>query len=124
MKVTGNIEFTIVEQSADRVVGTMPVRAGILNPFGVVHAGAMFWFADVCATVLTFGSSKVDAGATGFPLGIGLNAVVLGNQKTGIFTATSEFVKKGRALSVVRTTIEGDDGRLIADVTTSHTPSK
>ena len=124
MKVNGDIEFTLVEQSADRVVGTMPVLPGILNPFGVVHAGAMLWFADVCATVLTFGTTEVTPGVTGFPLGLGLNALILGNQKGGTFTATSEFVKKGRAVSVVRTSIVGDDGRLIADVTTSHIPSK
>jgi uncharacterized protein (TIGR00369 family) len=124
MKTSGTIEFSIVEQSPERVVGRMPVLPGILNPFGVVHAGAMLWFADVCATVLTFGANKVSADVSGFPLGIGLNAAIVGNQKSGTFTATSEFVKKGRTLSVVRTTIVGDDGRLIADVSTSHTPSK
>jgi phosphate:Na+ symporter len=44
--------------------------------------------------------------------------------KDGVFTATSVFVKKGRTLSVVRTTITGDGGRIIADVTTSHVPAK
>lgn len=124
MKVNGHIEFTIVEQSPERVIGTMPVQPGVLNPYGVAHAGAMLWFADVCATVLTFGSTNVEPGASGFPLGISLNASILGNQKDGTFTATSEFVKRGRSLSVVRTTITGDGGRLIADVTTSHVPAK
>lgn len=124
MKVNGDIEFTIVKQSAEQVVGIMPVLPGILNPFGVAHAGAMLWFADVCASVLTFGTTEAPPGVTGFPLGISLNAAILGNQKGGTFTATSEFVKKGRALSVVRTAIVGDDGRPIADITTSHIPSK
>jgi 1,4-dihydroxy-2-naphthoyl-CoA hydrolase len=124
MKVTGNIEFTITEQSPELVVGTMPVQTGILNPFGVAHAGAMLWFADVCATVLTFGKSELTLGASGFPLAINLNAAFLGNQKDGVFTATSVFVKKGRTLSVVRTTVTGDGGRIIADVTTSHVPAK
>jgi 1,4-dihydroxy-2-naphthoyl-CoA hydrolase len=124
MKVTGNIAFTITELTSDRVVGTMPVQPGILNPFGVAHAGAMLWFADVCATVLTFGKSDVPSGESGFPLGINLNAAFLGNQKDGAFTATSVFVKKGRTLSVVRTAITGDDGRVIADITTSHIPAK
>ena len=41
----GDIAFTITERTADRVVGEMPVAAGMLNPFGTVHAGAMtdFW---------------------------------------------------------------------------------
>jgi 1,4-dihydroxy-2-naphthoyl-CoA hydrolase len=124
MDVSGHIEFRVTEHSPDRVVGTMPVQPGILNPFGVAHAGAMLWFADVCATVLAFGGTGMTPGASGFPLAINLNAALLGNQKDGEFTATAQFVKKGRTLSVVRTIVTGDSGRLIADVTTSHIPAK
>lgn len=123
MKVSGNIEFEIVEQSADKVVGRMPVQPGILNPYGTVHAGASLWFADVCATVLAFGGAAAEPGQSGFPLAISLNANLLGNQKDGDFTATSVFVKKGKRLSVVRTTVTGEGGRLIVDVTTSHVPA-
>jgi len=123
MKVKGSIEFELVEQGAERVVGQMPVQAGILNPFGTVHAGATLWFADVCATVLAFGGSEMQPGQAGFPLAINLNAQLLGNQKEGVFTATAVFVKKGKRLSVVRTTVTGADGRLIAEVTTSHVPA-
>jgi 1,4-dihydroxy-2-naphthoyl-CoA hydrolase len=124
MHVQGHIDFRITEQGPERVVGKMPVQAGILNPFGTAHAGAMLWFADVCATVLAFGGTEMAPGASGFPLAINLNAAFLGNQKDGEFTATSVYVKKGRGLSVVRTTVTGDNGRLIADVTTSHVPAK
>ena len=122
--VSGRIEFEIVEQSPERVVGRMPVQPGILNPFGTVHAGATLWLADVCATVLAFGRAKVEAGQAGFPLAINLVANLLGNQKEGTFEATSVFVKKGKRVSVVRTTVTGDGGRLIADVTTSHVPAQ
>lgn len=124
MKVTGQIEFEIVEHSAERVVGRMPVQSGILNPFGTVHAGATLWLADVCATVLAFGGPDVAPGQSGFPLAINLNASLLGNRKDGQFEATAQFVKKGKRLSVVRTTVTGDDGRLIAEVTTSHVPAQ
>ena len=123
-KVSGNIEFEIVEQSPDIVVGRMPVQTGILNPFGTVHAGATLWLADVCATVLAFGGARTEAGQPGFPLAINLVANLLGNQKDGSFEATSVFVKKGRRLSVVRTTVTGEGGRVIADVTTSHVPAQ
>lgn len=124
MKVQGAIAFQIVEQTPDRVIGEMPVTAGILNPFGVAHAGAMLWFADVCATVLAAGRADFTPGTAGFPLGVSLNANFVGNQKDGVFRATSQFVKRGRTLSIVRTTITGADDRLIADVTTSHIPAK
>lgn len=124
MKVTGSIEFTVVERSAERVVSEMPIQPGVLNPFGVVHAGAMLWFADVTATMLAFGPGEFSQGMSGFPLAISLNANFLGNQKDGVFKATAQFVKKGKAVSVVRTTVTGADGRVIADVTTSHVPSR
>ncbi len=124
MEIKGNIHFTVISQSADEVVSEMPVQPGILNPYGTVHAGATLWFADVTATVLAMGSTAASEGMQGFPLAINLNANLLGNSKSGTFTATSNFVKKGKAVSVIRTTVTDDTGKLIADVTTSHVASK
>ena len=120
-RVRGAIDFTIVERSADRVVGEMPVQPGILNPHGVAHAGALLWFADVCATSLLLGASDPASGA--FPLAIQLSAAFLANQRDGVFRATSTFVKRGRRVSVVRTSVTGANGRVVADVTTSHVPA-
>jgi len=121
--VHGAIDFTIVEQAADRVVGQMPVQPGILNPYGVVHAGAVLWFADVCATLLALGGTDAAPGASGFPLAIDLHAAFLGNQPDGVLEARATFVKRGRRVSVVRTTVTGAKGRIVADVTTTHVPS-
>lgn len=124
MKVEGHIEFTVVEQTAERVVSEMPVQAGIKNPYGTVHAGATLWFADVTATVLVMGRPDATEGMKGFPLAINLNANLIGNQTEGVFKATSTFVKRGRTVSVVRTEVTGADGKLIADITTNHILSK
>ena len=124
MKVQGNIEFTITEQTEDIVISKMPVLDGIKNPFGVAHAGAILWFADVTATMLVMGKIDAKEGMQGFPLAINLNANLTSNQKSGEFVAKSEFVKRGRTVSVVRTTVTGSDGKMIADVTTSHVFSK
>jgi len=124
VKVQGSIEFTVVERSADKVVSEMPVTAGIKNPFGVAHAGAILWFADVTATVLAMGKVEASSGMRGFPLAIALNANFVSNQSEGSFKATSTFVKKGRTVSVVRTTVVGAGEKLVADVTTSHVLSK
>ena len=124
MKMQGSIEFTVIERGDDRVVSEMPVQAGIKNPFGVVHAGAILWLADVTATVLVMGSTQASEGMKGFPLAITLNANFAGNQTEGKFTAVSSFVKHGRTVSIVRTLVYGADEKLIADVTTNHVLSK
>ena len=124
MKVEGRIDFQIVEQTPEKVVSEMPIQPGIKNPFGGVHAGAILWFADVTATVLAFGSTEFSEGIPGFPLAITLNANFASNQREGSLKAVASFVKKGRTVTVVRTTVFGENDRLIADVTTTHVPAK
>jgi acyl-coenzyme A thioesterase PaaI-like protein len=84
----------------------------------------MLWFADVTATLLVIGPAEPTAGMAGFPLAISLNANFLGNQKDGTFKAVASFVKRGRTVSVVRTTVYGNGDKVMADVTTSHVLSK
>ncbi len=124
MQRTGSIEFTITEREPDRVNAIMPIQEGILNPFGTVHAGATLWLADVTATVLVLEGTDPTEGMQGFPLAINLNANLIGNSRHGRFHAQAQFVKRGKSVSVVRTTVTDDKGLLIADVTTSHVPSK
>ena len=124
MKVEGRIDFTILEQEPEHVVSEMPVQPGILNPYGVVHAGAILWFADVTATVLAMGSTQVSEGMTGFPLAINLNANFASNQRAGKLKAVASFVKKGKTVSIVRTTVFGEGDKLIADVSTNHVAAK
>jgi len=124
MKVEGSIEFTILDQTPEQVTSEMPIQPGILNPFGVVHAGAILWFADVTATMLALGSLNASEGMSGFPLAINLNANFMSNQKAGQLRAVASFVKKAKTVSVVRTTVYGENAKLIADVSTSHLASK
>jgi 1,4-dihydroxy-2-naphthoyl-CoA hydrolase len=124
MKVDGRIEFTVLEQGPEQVISEMPIQPGILNPFGVVHAGAILWFADVTATVLAMGSSDFSEGMKGFPLAISLSANFASNQKSGKFKAVASFVKKGKTVTVVRTSVSGEDDKLIADVTTNHVSAR
>ena len=124
MTVEGRIEFQVVEQTPERVISEMPIQPGIKNPYGVVHAGAMLWLADVTATVLAMGSTEFSEGMSGFPLAITLNANFASNQRKGKLKAVASFVKKGRTVSIVRTTVFGENDKLIADVTTTHIPSK
>jgi uncharacterized protein (TIGR00369 family) len=119
-KKTGQIEFFIKERRDDCVISTMPVKEGILNPFGTVQAGAMLWLADVTATVLALRNAEVAPDGKGFPLAINLNTSLLGNQREGMIRAEARFVRSGKRVIVVRTRVTGDEGRLLAEVTTTH----
>jgi uncharacterized protein (TIGR00369 family) len=125
LQFEGKIVFDVMEQMPERVVSEMPIQSGILNPYGVVNAGAILWLADVTATILALGSSSLPTeGMAGFPLAITLNANFISNQKEGTFRAVASFVKKGKKVNVVRTIVYGKKDRLIADVTTNHVPAK
>ncbi len=124
LKIEGKIQFEVMEQGPERVVSEMPIEPGVINPYGVVHAGAILWFADVTASILLLGSSHPTEGMAGFPLAITLNANFVSNQKEGKLRAVATFVKKGKKINIVRTIITGADDRLIADVTTNHVSAK
>ena len=119
----GELEFSIEERGEDCVVSRMPIIPGALNPFGTIQAGAMLWMADVTATVLAIGSAKLGEKGRGFPLAINVNANLLANQRGGEILAEARFVKKGKRVTVVRTRVTGDEGRLLAEVTTTHVPA-
>jgi len=123
MEVQGHIKFTVIERSSEEVVSEMPIQPGILNPFGTVNAGATLWLADVNASVLVLEGVNPEKGMKGFPLAININANLLGNNTAGAFVAKSNYVKKGRTVSVVKTVVTDTSGKLIAEVTTSHVQS-
>jgi 1,4-dihydroxy-2-naphthoyl-CoA hydrolase len=119
----GEIAFSILEASEEHVRARMPVTPGILNPLGVVHAGAMIWFADVAATRLALGDVEIAPDGKGFQLAIDLHAALVGNQRDGELFAEARFVRRGKRVSVVRTRVTGADGRLLLDMTTTHVPA-
>lgn len=123
MEFQGHIKFTVIERSSEEVVSEMPIQPGILNPFGIVNAGATLWLADVNASVLVLEGVNPEKGMKGFPLAININANLLGNNTAGAFVAKSNYVKKGRTVSVVKTIVTDTSGKLIAEVTTSHVQS-
>mgnify|MGYP001627754535 CR=1 FL=1 len=120
----GHLRFETKVISNEEARGTMPVQQGVLNPFGTVHAGALIWFADVTATRLALQGADVGNGGSGFPLAINVTAQLLSNVSSGMLTARSRFVKRGRTLQVVRTEVTSETGKVLLDLTTSHIASK
>lgn len=104
-------------------VGRMQVDAGMLNPFGTVHAGALVWFADVVATRAALGAQELQDGGNGFPLAVTLSAQLLRNRKSGELIATASTVRQGRRISVIRTEVRDESGILLLDLTSTHTPA-
>lgn len=122
-KRTGNIEFFIEERADDYVISRMPVTKGMLNPFGTVQAGAMIWLADVTATVMAIGKTEIREDGSGFPLAVDLHTTLLGNQRDGEIRAEARVVRRGKRVIVVRTRITGNEGRLLAELTSTHIPA-
>lgn len=117
----GEIAFSLISLSEGEAVGSMRIRDGVLNPFGTVHAGALLWFADVIATHLALGAVDVAPGMKGFPLAVNLNAQLLANRREGELLATARVVRRGRRVSVIRTTVaDAQGGGELVDVTTTH----
>ena len=120
---SGQIEFSVEERNEEYVISRMPVSKGILNPLGMVQAGAMVWLADITASVLAIGSREIGPGGKGFPLAVDLHVTLLSNQKDGEIKAEARFVRKGERLTVIRTRLTGKENRLLAEVTSTHIPA-
>ena len=117
--IKGEIEFDITEVTEEYALSKMPITQGMLNPYGTVHAGAILWFADVTATVLTFKRS-----GKGFPLAVNLYSNLLSNQKDGILSAESRITRSGSRVTVVKTLVTGNNNKLLAEIITTHIQSK
>ncbi|NRB79687.1 MAG: PaaI family thioesterase [Saccharospirillaceae bacterium] len=126
MQYKGDITFELVSKSNEKVVSKMPITKGVLNPFGVVNASAIIWFADATASMLLLETNPIEGieGMSGFPLAININTNLMGNAKSGTFIATSTYIKKGNTVSVVNTIVKDLDGKTMADVTSNHVVSK
>ena len=122
-KRSGNIEFYIEERTDEHVISRMPVKQGMRNPFGTVQAGAMIWMADVTATVMAIGSTEIGEKGQGFPLAVDLHTTLLGNQRDGEIRAEARIVRRGKRVIVVRTRVTGNEGRLLAEMTSTHIPA-
>ena len=123
-KRSGSIEFFIEERNPEFVISRMPVSSGVLNPFGTIQAGAMIWLADVTASVLALEGHTIDDSGKGFPLAIDLHTTLLGNQRDGEIKAEARFVRRGQTVMVIRTRITGNNDKLLAEVTTTHTSAR
>ena len=98
----------ILEASAERVVGSMPV-AGNTQPYGLLHGGAS------CVLAETLGSlgSALHAGPGRVTVGIEISATHHRGASAGQVTGVATRLHGGRTLTTYETVISDDQGRRV-----------
>ncbi|MEU7691195.1 PaaI family thioesterase [Microbispora hainanensis] len=100
--------LAILEASAERVVGRMPVK-GNTQPYGLLHGGAS------CVLAETLGSTgaALHAGPGRIAVGIEINATHHRSATSGHVTAVATRVHGGRTLATYVIEITDDEGRAV-----------
>jgi uncharacterized protein (TIGR00369 family) len=98
----------IVEASAQRVVGTMPV-AGNIQPYGLLHGGAS------CVLAETLGSlgAALHAGPDRAAMGIEISATHHSGAREGTVTGVATMLHGGRTLATYEIVITDEGGRRV-----------
>jgi len=98
----------ILEASAERVVGSMPV-AGNTQPYGLLHGGAS------CVLAETLGSlgSALHAGPGRVTVGIEISATHHRGASAGQVTGVATRLHGGRTLTTYEIVISDDQGRRV-----------
>ncbi len=100
--------ISIIEASAERVVGTMPVE-GNTQPYGILHGGASCVLAETLGSV----GAALHAGLDKFTVGIEINATHHRAASAGIVTGVATRLHGGRTLATYDITISDDRGRRV-----------
>ena len=98
----------IIEASADRVVGRMPVE-GNTQPYGLLHGGASVVLAE---TLGSFGSAAY-AGATRIAVGVDINATHHRAARSGWVTGVATPLSLGRTMCAWEIVITDEEGRRV-----------
>ena len=93
------------------------------NPSGYVNGGVILSLADNLATGMAGRAHFEKTGERSFWVGVDLHAAMLSNQKGGELLAESRVVRAGRRVTVIRTVVTGDQGKTLAEITTTHVPA-
>lgn len=96
----------ILEASADRMVGRMPV-AGNRQPFGLLHGGANVVLAETLGSI----AAALHGGPEKVPVGIEINATHHASATEGYVTGTATPISRGRTLATYEVVIVDDAGR-------------
>lgn len=97
---------TVKEQSAERVVATMPVE-GNTQSFGLLHGGAMVCLAEAVGSW----AAVIHASTLGkVAVGVDINATHHASGREGIVTATATAIRLGRRLTSHEVVVTAENG--------------
>ena len=98
----------LVEISADRVVGTMPVE-GNTQPYGLLHGGASVVLAETLGSV----GSAVHAHPDRLSVGIEINATHHRSATSGTVTGTATAIHLGRTMATYEVVVTDERGKRV-----------
>jgi 1,4-dihydroxy-2-naphthoyl-CoA hydrolase len=104
----GRMGIKIVEASAERVVGTMPV-AGNIQPYGLLHGGASAVLAETLGSI----GAMLHGGPSKIAVGVDLNATHHRGLRSGTVTGTATPVHRGRSSATYEVVITDESGRRV-----------
>lgn len=95
----------ILEQSAERVVATMPV-AGNRQSFGLLHGGASVAFAEALGSW----AAVIHAGPGRSAVGLDINATHHRSARSGVVTGVATAIRLGRKVTSHEVVVTDEDG--------------
>jgi uncharacterized protein (TIGR00369 family) len=95
----------ILEQSAERVVATMPVE-GNRQSFGLLHGGASVAFAEALGSW----AAVIHAGPGRSAVGVDINATHHRAARSGLVTGTATAIRLGRTITSHEVVVTDEDG--------------
>lgn len=98
----------IVEASAERVVGTMPVE-GNTQPYGLLHGGASAVLAETLGSV----GAMLHGGSSKIAVGVDLNCTHHRGIRSGSVTGVATPVHRGRSTATYEIVITDEAGRRV-----------
>jgi uncharacterized protein (TIGR00369 family) len=98
----------ILEQSAERVVATMPVE-GNRQSFGLLHGGASVAFAEALGSW----AAVIHAGPGRSAVGVDINATHHRAARAGLVTGVATAIRLGRTIASHEIVLTDEDGNRI-----------
>lgn len=95
----------ILEQSAERVVATMPVE-GNRQSFGLLHGGASVAFAEALGSW----AAVIHAGPGRSAVGLDINATHHRSARSGIVTGVATAIRLGRTVTSHEVVVSDEEG--------------